>query len=325
MERNADAGEFSHRMVATNGIQMHIAEAGAGPLVLLLHGFPEGWYSWRHQLRALAGAGFHAVAPDQRGYGRTDQPADIGRYSMFHLVGDVIGLVDALGERETIVVGHDWGANVAWNSALFRPDLVRAVAALSVPVRPRISRPPLDVYRETAGPGFYQLYFQEPGVAEREFDADVRRTLLAFLCSESGEASHVPDFIVGENGLLETLEILDPLPTWLSEADVEHWTEEFSRTGFAGALNWYRNVNTNWELLAPWAGAKVSVPALYVVGDRDDVFQVPGLREYAEGLKQYVPNLSKVVVLEGCGQWTQQERPNEVNDALLEFLSQLGD
>lgn len=304
---------------------MHVAEAGEGPLAILLHGFPEGWYSWRHQLRALAEAGFHAVAPDQRGYGKTDRPPDVGRYSMFHLVGDVIGLVAALGEDEAIVVGHDWGANVAWNAALFRPDVVRAVAALSVPVRPRISQPPLDVYRETAGPGFYQLYFQEPGVAEREFDQDVKRTVLAFLCSESGEASRVPDFIVGETGLLDTLEILDPLPTWLSESDVVHWTEEFERTGFTGALNWYRNVNANWELLAPWAGAKVMVPALYVVGDRDDVFQVPGLREYAQGLKQYVPNLWKVIVLEGCGHWTQQERPNQVNDALLEFLREVRD
>jgi epoxide hydrolase A/B len=324
IERNSqESPPFTHRTVGANGIEIHFVEAGEGPLVLLLHGFPEGWYSWRHQLRALADAGFHAVAPDQRGYGRTDCPVEISRYSMFHLVGDVVGLIRELGEEAAVVIGHDWGANVAWNTALFRPDLVRAVAGLSVPLRPRVSRPPLDIYRESAGPGFYQLYFQQPGIAEREFERDVRRTVLAFLCSESGDASRVPDLMVGESGLIDTLEILDPLPRWLTEEDIEHWTAEFTRTGFAGGINWYRNVNTNWELLAPWVGARVNVPALYMVGDRDDVYRVPGLKEFAERLREYVPRLTRTVVLEGCGHWTQQESPREVNDALLEFLRQI--
>jgi epoxide hydrolase A/B len=314
---------FAHRTVETNGIRMHIVEAGEGPLVLLLHGFPEGWYAWRHQLPALAAAGFHAVAPDQRGYGHTDSPPEVHRYSMFHLVGDVVGLISALGEKTAVVVGHDWGASVAWNTALFRPDLVRAIAALSVPFRPRIARPPLEVYRDALGPNFYQLYFQQPGVAEREFERDVRRTVLAILCGESGEASRVPDLVVTANGFLDALEVLDPLPPWLTESDLDHWTAEFSRTGFAGGLNWYRNVNTNWERMAPWKGASVKPPALYVVGTRDDVYQVPGLKDFAENLKQHVPNLARVVVLEGCGHWTQQERPAEVNAALLDFLGGL--
>jgi pimeloyl-ACP methyl ester carboxylesterase len=312
-----------HRTVETNGIQMHIVEAGEGPLVVLLHGFPEGWYSWRHQLPALAAAGYHAVAPDQRGYGRTDRPAEIDRYSMFHLVGDVVGLISALGETSAVVVGHDWGASVAWNTSLFRPDLVRAVAALSVPLRPRISRPPLDMYRDALGPGFYQLYFQEPGVAERELEKDVRRTMKAILCGESGDAAQVPDLMVTDGGFLGGLQILDPLPGWLDETDLDHWTSEFSRTGFAGGLNWYRNINRNWELLAPWSGACVTAPALYVVGDRDDVYQVPGITEFVQGLKKLVPNLSRMVVLDGCGHWTQQERPAEVSAALLEFLRRL--
>jgi len=314
--------EFASRIIEVNGINMHIVEAGEGPLVVLLHGFPEGWYSWRHQLRELSSNGYHVVAPDQRGYGLTDRPSEIERYSIFHLVGDVIGLIHGLGEKTAIVVGHDWGAIVAWNTALFRPDVIRGVAALSVPVKPRLARPPLDVYREAAGPNFYQLYFQEPGVAEREFDQDVRRTVLAILCAESGDASHVTDQIVGETGLLDTLEILDPLPGWLTDADVDHWAAEFTRTGFTGGLNWYRNVNRNWELLAPWIDAKVTVPALYVVGDRDDVYTVPGNQQSADRLQQYVPNLTRVVHLEGCGHWTQQERPAEVNDALLQFLRQ---
>jgi pimeloyl-ACP methyl ester carboxylesterase len=302
---------------------MHVVEAGEGPLVLMLHGFPEGWYSWRHQLSALATAGYHAVAPDQRGYGQTERPAEISRYSMPHLVGDVVGLLNALGDDTAILVGHDWGANVAWNTALFRPDLVRGIAALSVPFRPRRPKPPLQLYRDTLGPSFYQLYFQEPGVAEREFEADVRRTMRAILCGESGQVARVPDLMIGDTGLIDTLEVLDPLPSWLAESDLDHWTAEFSRTGFAGGINWYRNVDANWELLAPWVGARVVVPALYVVGDRDDVYQVPGLREYAGAMKELVPSLTRTIVLEGCGHWTQQERPDAVNDALVDFIDQL--
>lgn len=316
-----------HRTVETNGINMHIAEAGEGPLVLMLHGFPEGWYSWRHQVEALAAAGYHAVAPDQRGYGRTDRPDDIESYSMLHLVGDAVGLINALsktsGEKSVVVVGHDWGAPVAWHTALFRPDLVRGVVGLSVPYRPRGSRAPLDVYRQVLGPNFYQLYFQEPGVAERELEADVRQTMRGLLGGASGQASHVPTMMVGENGLGGTLEELDPLPSWLTDADLDHWTAEFTRTGFSGGLNWYRNINRNWELMAPWGGAPVSVPALYVVGDRDLVYHFPGGKESAEGLKRLVPNLTRTIVLEGCGHWTQQERPGEVNAALLEFIRQL--
>jgi pimeloyl-ACP methyl ester carboxylesterase len=311
------------RTIDANGIRMRIAIGGEGPLVVLLHGFPEGWYSWRHQIPVLAGAGYRVVAPDQRGYGGTEAPVEISRYSMPYLVGDVIGLIKALGEESAIVVGHDWGASVAWNAALFRPDVVRAVAALSVPMRPRISRPPLDYYREALGQHFYQLYFQEPGVAERELEKDVRYTMRAILCGESGDASWVPELLVTDDGFLGPLEVLDPLPQWLTESDLDHWTAEFSRSGFTGGLNWYRNINANWELLGPWAGAQVSAPALYVVGDRDDVYQVPGVSEFVENLKQSVPRLTRMVVLKGCGHWTQQERPAEVNAALLEFLGGL--
>jgi len=317
------ASAFTHRNVETNGIQMHIVEAGQGPLVVVLHGFPEGWYSWRHEIPALAAAGYHVVAPDQRGYGQTDRPSEVRSYSMFHLVGDVVGLIKAMGEKTAVVVGHDWGASVAWNTALFRPDLVRGVAALSVPLRPRIARPPLDVYRKALGPNFYQIYFQEPGVAELELEKDVRHTMTAVLCGESGEVTRVPDLMVTDKGFLDGLEVLQPLPSWLTKRDLDYWTAEFSRTGFGGGLNWYRNVNENWERLAPWTGACVMAPALYVVGNRDDVYQVPGITEFVQNLKNSVPNLTQMVVLDGCGHWTQQERPAEVNAALLEFLGQL--
>ena len=316
--------DITHREIETNGIRMHIAEAGQGTLVVLLHGFPEGWYSWRHQLASLSEAGFHAVAPDQRGYGQTEQPAEIEKYSMLHLVGDVIGLLDALGEPQAIVVGHDWGAPVAWNTVLWRPDRVKGVAGLSVPFRRRGLRPPLDVYREALGEGFYQIYFQQPGVAERELEGDVRQTLLRLLYGASGDAPAVSDMIVGESGFADALgPAPSELPHWLNEADLDHFVRQFEGTGFTGGLNWYRNSTRNWELSAAWQGALVTPPALHMVGDRDIVYHFPGGKEGAIDLKTLVPNLTQTIVLEGCGHWIQQERPAEVNGALLDFVRAL--
>ena len=312
--------DVTHRDIKTNGIRMHVAEAGEGPLVVMLHGFPEGWYSWRHQLAALSEGGFHAVAPDQRGYGQTDRPAEIEKYSMLHLVGDVIGLLDALEESQAVVVGHDWGAPVAWSTALWRPDRITGVVGLSVPFRRRGPRPPLDVYREVLGERFYQIYFQEPGVAERELESDVRRTLLAVLWGASGEAPSVYDGMVREEGLVASFGAADHLPAWLNEADLDYFVKQFQSTGFAGGLNWYRNINRNWELSAAWQGALVTPPALHMVGDRDLVFHFPGGKESASTLKTLVPNLTQTMVLEGCGHWIQQERPAQVNSALLEFV-----
>jgi pimeloyl-ACP methyl ester carboxylesterase len=315
--------DIGHRHLQTNGIRMHLAEAGDGPLVVLLHGFPEGWYSWRHQLVALAEAGFHAVAPDQRGYGGTDAPEQITRYSMLDLVGDEVGLLGALGATRAVVIGHDWGAPVAWNTALFRPDLIRGVAGLSVPYRPRGSRPPLDVLRELLGERFYQVYFQEPGVAERDLERDVRRTMRAFLYAASGDAPEIADMMVGDQGWLAEMPAPDALPAWLSETDIDHFTIEFERTGFRGGLNWYRNIDRNWALLAPWQGAVVGVPALHMVGDRDPIYHLPGAKKLTADLHRFVPKLSETVVLEGCGHWIQQERPQEVNAALIRFVKSL--
>jgi epoxide hydrolase A/B len=314
-----------HREIQTNGIRMHVAEAGSGPLVVMLHGFPESWYSWRHQLTALADAGFHAVAPDQRGYGHTDRPEHIDVYSMFHLVGDVIGLLDALGEERAVVIGHDWGAPVAWHTALFRPDRVRGVVGLSVPYRPRTDRSPLAVYRAVAGEHFYQLYFQEPGVAEADLGRNVARSIRGLLYGASGQNPTVPDMMVRPpNGLLGNVVVPEHLGDWITDADLEFYVAEFQRTGFRGGLNWYRNIDRNWELTAPWAGAQVTVPALYVVGDRDVVYHFPGGGpKMLEALPRFVPNLKRSVVLEGCGHWTQQERTEEVNQLLREFLRSL--
>lgn len=316
--------EVQHRVVETNGIRMHVAEAGSGPLVLLLHGFPESWYSWRNQLVALSEAGYRVAAPDQRGYGQTERPEAIDAYSMFHLVGDVVGLLDALGEQQAVVVGHDWGAPVAWHTALFRPDRVRGVVGLSVPYRPRPDRAPLGTYRAVLGENFYQIYFQEPGVAEADLQRDVRTTVRGVLLGGSGGNPVIPDMMVRPGqGFIGNFDV-EQLPDWLADADVDYYTSEFQRTGFRGGLNWYRNIDRNWELTAPWAGAQVTVPALYVVGDRDIVYHFPGGgQQMLANLPRFVPNLKQAVVLEGCGHWTQQERAGEVNRLLLDFLQGL--
>ncbi|HEX3538386.1 MAG TPA: alpha/beta hydrolase [Stellaceae bacterium] len=318
------SGKIAHRMVETNGIRMHIAEQGEGPLVVLCHGFPESWYSWRHQLPALAAAGFHAVAPDMRGYGQTDQPEAIEHYTLLHLVGDIVGLVDTLGVEQAVVVGHDWGAPVAWHAALLRPDRFRGVVGLSVPYRPRGSARPTSVMPQTDDAVFYQLYFQEPGVAEAEFERDPRMTLHSLLYWGSGDAPRGErrlGMVPKSTGFLGG-RAAPALPSWLTEADLDFYASEFARSGFRGGLNWYRNIDRNWELLAAF-GAKIEVPALYVAGERDLVVNFPGMDQLIPNLAKFVPKLRQTVMLPGCGHWTQQERPDEVNRALLDFLKSL--
>jgi pimeloyl-ACP methyl ester carboxylesterase len=302
---------------------MHIAEAGAGPLVVLLHGFPESWYSWRHQLVALAEAGYHVVAPDQRGYGGTDAPAEIDQYTMLHLVGDVIGLVDALGEATAVVVGHDWGGPVAWHTAQLRPDVVRGVAVLSVPFRPRGSVRPTDAMRTRIGEGYYIVYFQQPGVADAELNADPRRTLRMLLYTASGDAPQRPPMVPPGGGFLDFLQDPAVLPAWLTEADLDAYTQDYAKSGFTGGLNWYRNLDRNWALTGAWHRAPITPPALYLAGELDMVVNVPGTRKYLPTMVEQVPNLRPIRLLPGCGHWTQQERPAEVNAALLDFLASL--
>jgi epoxide hydrolase A/B len=240
------AGETTHRSVETNGIRMHIAEQGGGPTVLLCHGFPELWYSWRHQLRALAAAGYHVVAPDMRGYGQTDRPEQIEQYTLLHMVGDMVGLLDALGIARAVIAGHDWGANVAWLAAQLRPDRFPAVVGLSVPFRARGPARPTSIMPQTEEAVFYQLYFQEPGVAEAEYDNHVRPVFHAGAIGISGDAPpggrpfgmvprRVPPFCWNTEP--------PPLPAWLTETDIEFFVGEFTRTGFRGGLNWYRNID----------------------------------------------------------------------------------
>jgi pimeloyl-ACP methyl ester carboxylesterase len=316
---------ISLRTVQTNGIHMRIAEQGSGPLVILCHGFPESWYSWRHQIPALAAAGYHAVAPDMRGYGETDRPQGIEQYTQLHHVGDMLGLLDALGAETAAIVGHDWGAPVAWNAALLRPDRFHAVAALSVPFSPRGETRPTAALEKAAGDRFmYMLYFQTPGVAEAELEKDVRGTLRRVLWGISGDADDTSDWHSKRRDATFLEGMVDPavLPAWLTDADLDYYTAEFERTGFRGGLNWYRNLDRSWELMAAWRGARVTVPALFIAGSRDPV--IARMRPAVQALSENVPGLVEVELLPGCGHWTQQERPDQVNEELISFLDGLG-
>ena len=316
---------ITHRFIEPNGIKMHIAELGEGPLVVLCHGFPECWYSWRHQLPALAHAGYHAVAPDQRGYGETDRPPSIDAYNIFQLVGDIVGLVHALGEEQAVIVGHDWGSPVAWHCALLRPDMFRAVALLSVPYVQRSwqdIRPTEAMRRMAGGKQFYQLYFQEPGKAERDLEANVADTLRRFLYSASGDPPPEKRWrflFESSESFLDSASPPEVLPGWLTEQDLDYFAREFQRTGFRGGLNWYRNIDSRWEQTPFLAGAKLHQPTLFVAGDADPVIAMR--RAAFDTLEKTVPNLTRKILLPGAGHWIQQERPTEINQLLVEFLA----
>jgi pimeloyl-ACP methyl ester carboxylesterase len=314
----------THRHVQAGGLTMHIAEAGQGPLVLLLHGFPESWYSWRHQLVALAAAGFHAVAPDQRGYCATGPPggpghdADVDQYTIMHLTGDVIALMDALGAEHAVVAGHDWGAPVAWHTALFRPDRIRGVVGLSVPYRPRGSAAPIAALREALGESFYMVYFQREGAPEAELSQDPQTTFRKILTSLAGEGPQMT-LIPPGGGFLDAAQEPAELPPWLTQEDIDAYVSQYAASGFTGPLNWYRNMDRNWELTGAWQHAPVLVPALFIAGDRDPVLSFVK----TDGLEAVLPKLTRSVILHGCGHWTQQERPTEVSDAIVEFVRAL--
>ncbi|MBN9586444.1 MAG: alpha/beta hydrolase [Afipia sp.] len=310
----------SSRMIAVNGIEMFVTEEGTGPLVLLCHGWPELSHSWRHQLPALAAAGFHAVAPDMRGFGRTSAPHDINAYSIFDLVGDMVALVAALGESKAVIIGHDWGAPVAWHAALFRPDIFTAVGGLSVAPPWRGRERPLETLAKSGITNFYWQYFQTPGVAEAEFERDVEFTMRAVNFGVDTSLYLRDGF-----GFLGDPAIERHLPDWISAEDHAHVVETYRRTGFRGGLNWYRNIDRNWELTAPWQGAKIHQPAIFIAGANDSVVTgILGGKRIAE-MDRVLPNLKQKLIIEGAGHWIQQERPDEVNAALITFLKGLGD
>jgi len=312
----------TERLVDTNGVQLRVVEAGdrGAPVVLLAHGFPELAYSWRHQIPALAEAGYHVLAPDQRGYGGSSRPEDIGAYDIHQLTADLVGLLDDVGAERAVWVGHDWGAIVVWNAPLLHPDRVAAVAALSVPPVPRAKRPPTQALRQTFGDNFfYMLYFQEPGVADAELNGDPARTMRRMMggLQLSGDPSAgLRMFAPGPEGFIDRLPEPDGLPHWISQDELDHYISEFSRTGFTGALNWYRNFDRNWETTPELDGAMIPVPCMFIGGTADPVLAFTR----ADRAPELISGPYQHVLIDGAGHWLQQERPDEVNATLLQFL-----
>ena len=303
---------------------MQVATQGSGPLVLLCHGFPELWCSWREQMAALAAAGWRAAAPDMRGYGGTDAPADPAQYTMLHHVGDLVALVQALGETHAVVVGHDWGAPAAWAAALLRPDMFRAVAGLSVPYSPPGAIDLLSALRAQGISNFYMQYFQTPGVAEAELQADVGATLRRITYSLSGDgAGGVAGLLAPGTGFLHNTQDPAAMPAWVNRADLAYTTAEFERTGFLGGMNWYRSLHHTCEVMAPWRGLAVKQPSLFIGGERDDVLKFPTSAASIKRFDRSLPGLRGCHILPGAGHWVQRERAGEVNRLLLAFLAGL--
>ena len=302
------AAGVAHHQVAVNGVELHVAELGEGPLVLLCHGWPELWWSWRHQLPALAAAGYRAVAMDQRGYGRSSRPEPVEDYDIVHLGDDVLGLIDALGEERAAVVGHDWGAMVAWYLGQAAPERLTGLAALSIPFWPRPPRPPTTMWKEMFGDRFfYMLHFQTPGVADAQLAADPGASLRLVMRRVSEDVF---------DGTAE----LPPVLKWMSDEEFAVYEAEFRRTGFTGGLNWYRNVDRNWRLTAGIADRPIDVPTMFLAGERDPVLSfIP-----TAPMRERVGDLRECVLVAGAGHWVQQERPAETNEVLLRFLAGLG-
>jgi len=287
--------QWQHRYVETNGIRMHFVEQGEGFPVLLLHGFPELWYSWRYQIPALAAAGFRAIAPDMRGYGETDKPEGIIAYDMEHLVGDMVGLLDALGLEKAVIVGHDWGGVIIWPMAWMRPERVERVVSLNVPFHGHAAIRPTESFKALPDGRFnYILFFQEPGRAEASIEPDVR-------------------------GWLErTIRGIAVQQYWITDETLDVFADAFRKGGVTGPVNYYRNVDRNWELTAHLAGSQIAVPALMISAENDPVLRP----ETTRGMEAVVPNLTRHLIKD-CGHWTQQEQPEEVNRAIIGFLSDL--
>ena len=286
---------WRHRTVESNGIRLHLVEEGAGFPVVFCHGFPELWYSWRHQIPALAAAGLRPIALDLRGYGETDKPEAIEEYDIQHLVGDLIGVLDALKLDKAVLVGHDWGSFVVWSMAVMHPERVERVVSLNVPYRGRsVVLPPTTVLKQMGNRVAYILFFQEPGRAEARFSSDLTAALHRFY--DGGAAD----------------------PAFLSQEEFQVYLEAFRKGGMSGPLNFYRNIDRNWETTSNLADRVVECPCLVVLADKDPVLRP----EFAEGMERWLPRLRKEIVSD-CGHWTQQEKPEEVNRLLLDFLSDL--
>jgi len=319
--------DFTLRQFQTNGIALRAAVEGDGPLVILVHGWPELWYSWRHQIKAIAAAGYRVVAPDVRGYGGSDKPHDVEAYDMANMMADVVGLIDALGEETAILVGHDWGAPICWNTAALHADRISAVAGLSVAYRKRGPVSGIALWQKIyADKFFYQLYFQDEGVAEAELEADVEVSLRKVYYSISGDAPTLDGWLQRPAGgtLLEALTDPDPFPGWLTPDDLDYFTANFEAGGFRGPLNRYRNQERDFNTLPEMGVKPIAQPSCFIAGAKDIVRHfVPNLDLY-EDVGGHCTDFRFSKIIEGAGHWVQQEAPEQVNAALLEFLDSLG-
>ncbi|KAI3899843.1 hypothetical protein MKW92_021351 [Papaver armeniacum] len=312
-----DMDGIEHKMVVVNGINMHVAEKGEGPVILFLHGFPELWYTWKKQIIGLASMGYRAVAPDLRGYGDTDAPSSFTKYTTLHIVGDLIALIDSLGLDQVFVVGHDWGASIAWALCLYRPDRVKALVNMSIAFTPRNpSAKPTDRLRAALGNEYYMIRFQEPGVMEADFATVGAEDAVKKLLTSTSP------MIPTDIGLWVPPNTEITLPSWLSQEDVDYYATKFGEKGFTGGLNYYRSLDLNWELTAAWSGAKVHVPVKFIVGENDLSYNNAPTKAYVHGggFKKDVPLLEEVVVMEGVGHFINLEKPDEINKHISDFF-----
>jgi pimeloyl-ACP methyl ester carboxylesterase len=317
------------RTIDSHGVKLRVAEMGSGPLVILVHGWPESWYSWRNQIPVLAKAGYHVVAPDMRGFGHSDKPPEIDDYNVLHTTDDLVAITDAMGEKQAVLIGHDWGAGVVWSAILLHPDRFRAAVAMSVPYRGHATSPPMDTTKKIYGDNFwYTLYFQNPGVAEKEFEADPNKTLRRIYVLYGGHGTPIEppaytDPKAGNVGWLPRIGEPKVLPAWLKQADLDYYASEFKYAGFRGGINYYRNADRNWELTPQLAGATITAPVMFIAGQDDPVIRGQTAESLTTMLKVTAKDLRSVTVMPNAGHWIQQERPAEVNNALIKFLGEL--
>lgn len=320
------APEIRQRIAHVNGVDLHVMEAGdpVNPTVILSHGFPEGAYSWRHQLPALAAAGYHAIAPDQRGYGHSSAPTEVASYGIEHLTGDLNALLDELGKEQAVFVGHDWGAMIVWESARLHPERVRAVVGVSVPAVQWVG-PPTQLMKMAFGDNFfYMLYFQPVGPAEAELEADPYTTMAKFLWSASGEGFVVPTAMrkMEGNGFLTDTPMPPARPwAWLTEDDLAYYADQFRHSGFFGPLSYYRNLDANYEVVKDMGLDRLTMPSYFIAGAKDGVLVMDPTG--IDRMQASLPDFRGYVLIDGAGHWTQQEKPGEFNDALIAFLNTL--
>ncbi len=322
------ADQFRLEIFQVNDIKIRTAVAGEGSLIIMVHGFPELWYSWRHQIDALAKEGFMVVAPDVRGYGGSDKPPEIASYDMLNMTKDVVDLIAACGKDEAILIGHDWGAPICWNTAALHPGRVSAVIGLSVPFRQRGEISTIELWRKLyEGKFFYQLYFQKEGVAEAEFEKDIGSTLRKFFYFAGGDcrSEELAGFMQKgpESNMLDGLIDPNPFPPWLNSSDLQYFIDAFREGGFGGPLNRYRVQQRDWENLPQLSTLKVTQPSYFIAGSKDPVRNfVPGM-DLFEDPGQHCSDFRGETIIPGRGHWIQQEAPHEVNTAILEFLKNL--